>query len=300
MKKPVVSVIVVVYNEETYIGKCIESILRQSFGDFELIVVDAASTDRTQEIVRGFGDKRIRYFRLSERVNIAKSRNFGIGASRGGYVFFTDGDCSPARGWIKEGVRCLKEQGVVGCEGRTVYVSSRYRPGLMENVVYNNGGGFFPTNNVAYKRAVFDEAGFFDESLDVAEDTDMGTRASRLGEIVFVNEMLVIHEKKTLSMGSFFRRVYVTDSVVRMVKRHGRCRVRGPRGIPFYNIGRVVFPFYYFVMFFPPLLIIVLMFRKIKMGSLKDFLMIPLYYVRVVFFRFFVWKTAIKERSFFI
>lgn len=298
--RPAVSVVVVVYNEEVYIGKCIESVLRQSFGDFELIVIDAASTDRTPEIIQGFGDKRIRYFRLKRRVNIPASRNRGVRISRGRYVFFTDADCSPAKNWIREGVRCLEGKGVVGCEGRTVYVSSRYRPGLMENVVYNNGGGFFPTNNIAYRREVFDGVGFFDESVDVAEDTDMGMRASRLGEIVFVNEMLVIHEKKTLSLGSFFRRVYVTDSVVRMIKRHGGCRVRGPRGIPFYNIGRVIFPFYYFVMFFPPTLIFVLMLRKIKMGSMKDFMMIPMYYLRVVFFRFFVWKTAIKERSFFI
>lgn len=110
MPKPEVSVIVVVYNEGEHIGKCIESVLDQSFGDLELILVDANSTDSTPEIIGGFSDRRIRYFRLKKRVNIPESRNIGLEKARGDYIFFTDADCTADRDWIMEGLGVLKRE----------------------------------------------------------------------------------------------------------------------------------------------------------------------------------------------
>ena len=59
MNKPIISVVLPVYNEEKFIGECIESILNQTYRDFELIIINDASTDRSSEIINSYNDQRI-------------------------------------------------------------------------------------------------------------------------------------------------------------------------------------------------------------------------------------------------
>ena len=92
MMQPVkVSVIMPAYNSEVYIGESIDSVLSQSFTDFELIVVDDGSTDATAAIVQGFTDKRIRLIRQPNR-GVSVARNTGLEAAQGQFITFLDSD----------------------------------------------------------------------------------------------------------------------------------------------------------------------------------------------------------------
>ena len=89
-----------VYNGERFIGEAIESILSQTFTDFELIIVDDGSDDRSAEIIRSFQERdgRIQFIQLEDNMGPATARNCGIFASRGEYVTFMDCDeYQPAR-----------------------------------------------------------------------------------------------------------------------------------------------------------------------------------------------------------
>ena len=90
---PVISVIVPVYNVETYLSQCIESILSQTFEDFELLLVDDGSKDRSGEICDVFaaGDTRIRAFH-KQNGGLSSARNYGIDRANGRYVVFIDSD----------------------------------------------------------------------------------------------------------------------------------------------------------------------------------------------------------------
>lgn len=93
-----ISVILPVYNAERYIKKAIESVLNQSFTDFELIVVNDGSTDSTQDIINSFDDKRIRLI-TQENLGPGASRNNALKIARGEYVMYLDSDdwfCSDA------------------------------------------------------------------------------------------------------------------------------------------------------------------------------------------------------------
>ncbi len=79
------------YNVEAFIGEAIESVLRQSVSDWELIVVDDGSTDATAGIVRRFTDPRIQFIR-QENAGVSAARNRGIAAARGAYFAFLDAD----------------------------------------------------------------------------------------------------------------------------------------------------------------------------------------------------------------
>jgi glycosyltransferase involved in cell wall biosynthesis len=88
---PKVSVIMPVYNGELFINRAIDSLLSQSFHDWELVVVDDGSTDSTPQILEGFRDKRIRIIRQPNSGE-ASARNVGLGHATGEYISFLDAD----------------------------------------------------------------------------------------------------------------------------------------------------------------------------------------------------------------
>lgn len=90
---PKISVIVPMYNAEKYLSTCIKSILNQTFKDFELILIDDCSTDKTLEIAESFDDPRIRILRNEKNLGSPSyARNTGLDAVRGEYIFWVDAD----------------------------------------------------------------------------------------------------------------------------------------------------------------------------------------------------------------
>ncbi len=89
---PTVSVIMAAYNREKYIGYAIKSILDQTLIDFELIIIDDKSSDRTKMIINSFADSRIYLISNKENIGAAKSRNLGISVSKGKYIAVLDSD----------------------------------------------------------------------------------------------------------------------------------------------------------------------------------------------------------------
>ncbi len=88
-----ISVIVPVYNIEKYVSKCIESILRQTYSNLEIILVDDGSTDNSSNILNIFSrkDNRIKVLR-KENGGLSDARNYGLDRAKGDYIFFIDGD----------------------------------------------------------------------------------------------------------------------------------------------------------------------------------------------------------------
>ncbi|MBQ2967297.1 MAG: glycosyltransferase family 2 protein [Clostridia bacterium] len=87
-----VSVIMPAYNSGAYIQDAVTSVLNQTYENFELLIVDDASTDNTEEIIRMFNDSRIRYFKNNSRMGAAICRNFALRNAKGKYVAFLDSD----------------------------------------------------------------------------------------------------------------------------------------------------------------------------------------------------------------
>lgn len=91
---PKVSIIIPVYNAEKYIGKCLDSILNQTYKNIEVIVVNDGSTDNSEEIIKQYTKNEkynIKYFKNENR-GVSFSRNFGVNYAEGDYIFFVDAD----------------------------------------------------------------------------------------------------------------------------------------------------------------------------------------------------------------
>ena len=88
-----ISVIMPVYNAEKYICQTVESILKQTYTDFELILIDDCGTDKSIDLVKKtYSDTRIKYYRNDKNMGIAYSRNRGLEVATGEFVAFMDDD----------------------------------------------------------------------------------------------------------------------------------------------------------------------------------------------------------------
>jgi len=91
MSKIDISIIVPIYNAEKYLNKCLDSLMAQTKEELEFILVNDGSTDNTEQIIKEYQDKRIKYFK-NKNQGIGKTRNFGIEKAKGKYIMFLDSD----------------------------------------------------------------------------------------------------------------------------------------------------------------------------------------------------------------
>lgn len=99
---PNVSIIVPIYNSEEYLEECIASILNQTYKNFELILINDGSTDRSQEICELYKNKDPRVITINKKnEGVSETRNHGIKAARGKYILFVDSDDIVSKDWIE-------------------------------------------------------------------------------------------------------------------------------------------------------------------------------------------------------
>lgn len=120
------SVIIPAYNSESTIAKCINSVLRQSFTFFELIVIDDGSTDKTNEIIKTFADKRIIYQKIVNSGGPARPRNIGIHLAKGNWICFLDSDDFWATNKLEETFRNISTSPEVDIWSSGYYLFNKY------------------------------------------------------------------------------------------------------------------------------------------------------------------------------
>jgi glycosyltransferase involved in cell wall biosynthesis len=285
---PLVSVAICVRNEERHIKGCVDSLLRQTFRDFELILVDDGSSDRTLEIINAFKDNRIKCFKNKECLGIAKSRNIAIKHSTGKYIFCTDADCTVNETWIEEGLRCF-ETGCLGIEGKLVYVSPNYEPTFSTQFMDNKSGGHFMTASVAYRKDIIEAVGGFNEKINHFADRDLGLKVTKLGKVCFNENMIAVHPLVFQTPKGLIKSASRIEGRVYLFKRFGeRVSIE----------WRLVDPFNLAKIFFPELILVSLVFNKFKQK--EDFRLLPFTYLYAVLERLHIWKACVKYRVFLI
>src|SRR3989338_8311465 len=184
---PKASIIICTYNDEKYLRGCIQRILENTFKDFELIIVNDASTDNTEKIIKSFKDKRIRYYKNKKNIGISESRNKAIENSNGKYIFITDGDCHPKDDWVEMGLNYFQKNDCLAIEGKLVYYKDEYKQTLEDRNVENLKGGLWMTANMAFKREIFHKIRF-NPRYDGMEDRVLALDINKIKKIPFIKE----------------------------------------------------------------------------------------------------------------
>jgi len=181
MNRPLVSVILPLYNGRDFIESSINSVLSQSYTPFELLVIDDGSSDGSGDLVPA--DSRIRLFRR-QNAGVAASRNFGIGQATGAYLAFIDQDDY----WYPEKLDLQMqvlladpEPGYVVTLMHNHLVGTTQRPDwLKPELLTEDPVGFLPST-LLVRRHVFTRVGLFTEDLVNASDLEWFVRAKEAG-----------------------------------------------------------------------------------------------------------------------
>lgn len=227
-----ISVIIPTYNRAPFLKKAIESVILQSYQDFEIIIIDDGSTDNTPEVISKFGD-RVIYVR-KENEGPSAARNKGVKVSRGGFVAFLDSDDRWHREKLAIQVREMEKNPnfLISHTQELWYKNGNLLPQKERHSKY--GGYIFdkclPLCSVSMstamvRKGIFDSVGGFDESLPCCEDYDFWLRVSTAHPFLLVNKPLTLKDGGRSDQVSYIYRVgmdkFRIQAILKMLESGG-------------------------------------------------------------------------------
>jgi glycosyltransferase involved in cell wall biosynthesis len=203
MDKNLVSVVIPTYNTSNFLIKAIQSVINQTYKNWELIIVDDGSTDQTRQIVEEFQkkDSRIKYFFQNNKGQGA-ARNLGIKNANGVYIAFLDSDDEFFENKLERVMSYFvkdkniafiySDASIIGdnlYQKRRSEVVTPYSGEIYKKLLFNN---FITTSTVVVKKEVLQNCGLFDESdlLRNFEDYDLWLRIAKKYKIEYIPEVL--------------------------------------------------------------------------------------------------------------
>lgn len=196
-KTTLISIIIPNYNGQNYLKGCLDSLCKQSFREFEIIIVDNASEDGSCEFIsENYPD--IKLISLTENYGFSRAVNEGIKDSNSNYVVLLNNDVEADVHWLKNLLSCIdKDKNIFSCSSKMINYHNRdliddvgdnfnilgwaYKRGEGKSISkFNNESNVFSScaGAAIYRRKVFDEIGYFDEKFFAyLEDIDISYRA---------------------------------------------------------------------------------------------------------------------------
>lgn len=226
---PKVSVIIPAYNAMAYLPETVESVLRQTFTDFEVLIIDDGSSDHTVQWVSGLVDPRVK---LIEQQNQGASaaRNTGIAHAKGEYVSFLDADDLWSETMLEKQVRCLEDNPAVGLvhtwmalideQGRPTgrVMTSNAEGDVWQQLVEQNT---VFCSSVMVRSCCFETVGVFDRNLLNIDDWDMWIRIAAHYHFAVLKEPLMRYRQHQNNMSKNWQ--VVEQALRSIIEKAFRC-----------------------------------------------------------------------------
>jgi glycosyltransferase involved in cell wall biosynthesis len=229
---PTVDVIIPAYNAAHYLPAAIESVVSQTFDDWQILLVDDGSTDNTAEAVAPFLDRlgsKIRYI-MQENRGLPAARNTAIRASTAEFLALLDADDMwlPCR--LAESVKILRERPRAGLAyGLITGIDKENRPGITWRGNLSDADGpiapqlymrkvELPCPTITFRRKCVDEVGLFDETMRATEDRDLWLRIALRYEVAFVPKVLAYYRLSPNSMSTDPQRML--QAQLKFIRKH--------------------------------------------------------------------------------
>nr|WP_275440132.1 glycosyltransferase family 2 protein [Paenibacillus sp. ACRRY] len=209
-----ISIIMPVYNRQESIACAIESILNQTYSNFELIIIDDGSTDKTCSIISSFSDDRIRYFLLKKNIGAAAARNVGIHRAKGQWIAFQDSDDYWDPSKLRKQVQLIDDRSpsiIFSSFVRNKKGSKEYIPKNQKDIIIPKEGrlnkqllrgNFIATPTVLMPKVFFEKFGGFNEQMPRFQDWELWLRLSSDCNFIWIDEPLVKVEYTENSISS--------------------------------------------------------------------------------------------------
>lgn len=200
--KPLVSIVITTYNYACYLPRCLDSVFAQTYGKYEVILINDGSTDNTDEVLAPyFAKDGIKYIK-QKNAGQTKAKNNGIRRSSGDFIAFLDADDY----WMKDKLEKQlaefakdREFGVVYTRAAWVDENDQPRKNnapkphsgwVTDALVVDN---FVPFSSALVKRQCLDQAGVFDESLEMGIDWDLWLKISKHFKFTYIDQNLTTY-----------------------------------------------------------------------------------------------------------
>jgi len=208
-----ISVIICTYNRANLLKRALNSLVRQTVKEFELIIVDDGSEDNTCEICNSFKAQipSLKYI-YRKHSGLSSARNVGIKSSTGDYILFTDDDCIAEENWVERMSFYLRRESIVA-GAITSPVSNylklchniaqfhRFMPGRKAEYIK-----FIAGSNMGFNISVFNDTGGFEENRKMAEDMEFILRSRVKGyRIFFAPDASVLHDPPRTALKNIFK-----------------------------------------------------------------------------------------------
>jgi len=207
-----VSVIIPTLNEEKYLGRALESLMKQKtnlvYGkDWEIIIADAESADKTREIASKYTNK----IAMDKKKTIAAGRHLGVQKAEGEYLLFTDADVIVDPNWLAENIKGF-ETGAVAVMGKVHPHNGSFFENLSSeilnviatvlNIINVN---FVAGSNMGVRKDVYDRVGGFNVNLVTSEDCELVRRLAKEGKVKYLpNAFVLVSMRRVRAWGLFY------------------------------------------------------------------------------------------------
>lgn len=228
MTLPKVSVIMNCYNSDKYLKEAIDSVVAQTFRDWEIIFWDNQSTDRSAEIVKEFNDPRIKYFYAEQHTILGEARNLAISKACGEWITLLDCDDFWAETKLENQVTLANSNPKLGLVYCDMYICDQaLKPIHKGSSIYKMRRGniwlsllssrnFIPCPAVMMRRSAIDHVGGFNPNLKYCEEYELFLKIAQNFDADFVDQPLVkyrLHQKNTTGKGT----IATTKEVIRTI-----------------------------------------------------------------------------------
>lgn len=204
MIKPKVTVLMPVYNTEKYLREAIDSILNQTFKDFEFLIINDASTDRTREILQSYHDPRIKVINNRKNLGLAKSLNKGLKIAKGKYIARMDADDISLPERLKKQIRFMEKNQSVGLLSSFWFSIDGQGKKIQVHQAFNGKHAvhFICHGSVMIRKDFLQRVSFYREVFEYSEDSDLWLRLSEVCDVRSLKEPLYKYRVHNESISS--------------------------------------------------------------------------------------------------
>jgi len=317
MKNPRISVIIPAHNEEGVIKRSIKSVLDQTFQDFEIVVVNDGSTDRTKEIVENYveNDKRIKIISSKTGHSGAYARNKGSAIAEGEILVFLDADALISEGFLKMVDKDFKDFKVDGLVHPKKDIHNNFlskcialMAGNSRNLAKKIGKKVLTEINdfniFIFKKEAFEKIGKYDDKVLYYDDTDITQRFYDNGYNVILEPEILLYSIQPDTLNEFYRRYkWSGEGIVVMKDKKERKKEASYLTFKFFLIiVPFILLFFSLIAGFISILLVMFLTYLFNLRTNKNiiwsFLMIPITYLKnIVEFGSMIWHYFFPRKN---